>query len=181
MKRCSLQLLLRSSRIGAVSMRRCMANRKCDNWRVVGKPKDRQIKRRRFTQPSDSPPNNDRWHRPQHATQSKQRGIRKCWSLCTDVKGWNARCQLWERASQMLESTNKLYECCNYNWNCKFKICFDKIQIWSCQPRHLRKDSRFVIFYFMNRIQAKMQIELKYSLSAILSTQLNKTLYTSLF
>ena len=34
----------------------------------------------------------------------------------------------------------------------------------------------------MNRIQAKMQIELKYSLNnAILITQLNKTLYTSLF
>ena len=33
----------------------------------------------------------------------------------------------------------------------------------------------------MNRIQAKMQIELKYSLGAILITQLNKTLYTSLF
>ena len=32
-----------------------MANRECDNWRVVGKPKYRQIKRRRFTQPSDSP------------------------------------------------------------------------------------------------------------------------------
>ena len=43
------------------------------------------------------------------------------------------------------------------------------------------EDSRFVIFYFMNRIQAKMQIELKYSLSAILITQLNKTLYTLLF
>ena len=43
------------------------------------------------------------------------------------------------------------------------------------------EDSKFVIFYYMNRIQAKMQIELKYSLSAILSTQLNKTLYTLLF
>ena len=41
------------------------------------------------------------------------------------------------------------------------------------------EDSKFVIFYFMNRTQAK--IELKYSLRAILITQLNKTLYTSLF
>ena len=42
------------------------------------------------------------------------------------------------------------------------------------------EDSKFVM-YFMNRTQAKMQIELKYSLSAILITELNKTLYTSLF
>ena len=167
MKRCSLQLLLRSSRIGAVSMRRCMANRECDNWRVVGKPKYRQIKRRRFTQPSDSPPNNDRWHRPRHATQSKQRGIRKCWLLCTDVKGWNARCQLWAHASQMLESTNK----------------FDPNTAIIIEMANLKyEDSKSVLFYFMNRTQAEMQIELKYSLSAILITQLNKTLqYNSLF
>ena len=43
------------------------------------------------------------------------------------------------------------------------------------------EDSKSVLFYFMNRTQAKMQIELKYSLSAILITQLNKTLYISLF
>ena len=43
------------------------------------------------------------------------------------------------------------------------------------------EDSKFVIFYFMNRTQAKLQIELKYLPSAIIITQLNKTMYTSLF
>ena len=66
----------------------------------------------------------------------------------------------------MLESTNKLYE----NTAIIIEIANLKYE-----------DSKFVIFYFTNRTQAKMQIELKYSPSAILITQLNKTLYTSLF
>ena len=76
--------------------------------------------------------------------------------------------------------SNANYECVLLRcWNQQINYTDTTIIIEIVNLKY--EDSRFVIFYFMNRIQAKMQIELKYSLSAILSTQLNKTLYTSLF
>ena len=75
---------------------------------------------------------------------------------------------------------NVNYECALHRrWNQQINYMDTTIIIEIANVKY--GDSKFVIFYFMNRIQAKMQIELKYSLSAILITQLNKTLYTSLF